>query len=85
MALTETIGVEEEVDEDDPMDEGAVLCDEIDSSKMIDEVEALILQEPTHLPMDQVDTGSDHNDVQIVGSHIEKYTRCEFSSQAATN
>ena len=86
MALTETTGVEEEVDEDDPMDEGAVLCDEIDSSKMIDEeVEALILQEPTHLPMDQVDTESDHNDVQIVGPHIEKYTRCEFPSQAATN
>ena len=63
MALTETTGVEE-VDEDDPMDEGAVLCDEIDSSKMIDkEVEALTLQEPTHLPMDQVDTESDHNDV----------------------
>ena len=41
----ETTGVEEEeVYEDDPMDEGTVLCDEIDSSKMIDEeVEALIL------------------------------------------
>ena len=83
----ETTGVEEEeVDEDDPMDEGAVLCDEIDSSKMIDEeVEALILQEPTHLPMNQVDIESDYNDVQIVGPHVEKYTGCEFSSRAATN
>jgi hypothetical protein len=41
------MGIEnrEEIDEDDPMDESMVLCDEIDSSRMIDEeVEALILQ-----------------------------------------
>ena len=83
----ETAGVEEEeeIDEDDPIDEDVVLCDEIDSSRMIDEVEALILQEPRHLLMDQADAESDHDDVHIVGTYVERYTGHEFSSHAATN
>ena len=86
----ETIGVEdeeeEEIDEDDPMDEGIVLYDGIDSSRMIDEeVEALILQEPRHLLMDQADAEPDDNDVHVVGAYVERYTGHEFSSRAATN
>ena len=77
---------EEEVDEDDLMDEDTVLYDGVDSSRTIDEeVEALMLQEPRHLLMDQTNAESDHDDVQIVGTHIERYTGHEFSSHAATN
>jgi hypothetical protein len=77
---------EEEIDEDDPMDEGMILCDEIDSSRMIDEeVEALILQEPSHLLIDQADAESDHDDVHIIGANMERYTGCEFSSRTATS
>lgn len=75
---------DEELDEDDPMDE--VTYDEIDSSRMIDqEVEALILQKPEHLLIGKPGAESDHGDVHIVGTHVERYTGLEFSSHAATS
>ena len=80
----ETTGVEdsEELDEDDQGDE--VVYDEIDSSKLIDEeVGALILQNPRNITMDKPD--SDGDDVQIVGTNVERYTGYEFSSRGATN
>ena len=68
------------------MGEDAIPYDEIDSSRMIDEeVGALILQEPSHLPMSQDDAGSDHDDVHIIGTYVERYTGHEFSSYAANS
>ena len=48
-------------------------------------MEALILQKPRNPLIDQENVESDHSDVCIVGSHVEKYTGHEFSSRAATN
>ena len=84
----ETMRVEEgeEIDEHDSMSKDAVPYDEIDSSRTIgEEVEALILQEPNHLPMDQIDAGSDHDDVHIIGINVDRYTGHEFSSCTATS
>ena len=50
-----------------------------------EEVEALILQKPRNLLIDQEDAESDNNDVHTVGSHVEKYTGYEFLSRVATN
>ena len=82
----ETVGTEdnEELDEDDPM--GEVVYDGIDSSRMVDEeVEALILQKPRHMLIDQPDAESGSDDVHIVGAHMERYTGHEFSSRVATD
>jgi len=76
----------EKAGEDYSMNEDAVLYDEIDSSRTIDEqVEALFLQEPSHLHIGQIDTGSDHNDVHIIGTYVDRYTGHVFSSRTATN
>lgn len=83
----ETTGVEdeEESDEDDPMGEDVVLYDEIDSSRSIDEeVETLMLQNPNHTVTNQAGAESDHDDVQIVGTHVERYTGHKFSPHVAT-
>jgi len=61
-----------------------VICDEIDSSRMInEEVEDLVLQESIN--PDQSDDESDYGDACPVGAQMEKYTGCEFSSCKATN
>jgi hypothetical protein len=68
------------------MDEDAVLYDDIDSSRTIDEeVETLILQEPSHLCTGQIDAETDPDDVHIIGTCVERYTGREFSSCAATS
>jgi hypothetical protein len=68
------------------MDEDAVLYDDIDSSRTIDEeVENLILQEPSHLLTGQIDAETDPDDVHIIGTYVERYTGREFSSCAATS
>ena len=68
------------------MDEGAVPYDEIDSSKTInEEVEALILQELSHLPMGQINAGPDHDDVHIIGISMDRYTGHQFSSSTVTS
>ena len=62
------------------MDE--VVYNEIDSSKMVDEETMdLILQQPVHPLVHRPDAGSDHDDDQVVGPNIERYTGHEFSSQ----
>ena len=76
--------VEEEKSGNDAVSE-VVSYDEIDSSRTIDEeVEALILQKPNHLFRSPADVESDHDDVHIIGMHVEKYTGLEFSSHVAT-
>ena len=78
-----TIGEEDddEFDEDDPMVD--VTYDEIDSSRMINEVGTLVLQEPGHL-MGEQNAKSDDGDIHIVGENVERYTGHQFSSHAAT-
>jgi hypothetical protein len=73
---------DEELYGGDPKDE--VVYDEIDSSRTIDEVEALILQKPGHLE-GEPGAESNHGDVHIVGAHVERYTGYEFSSCTATS
>jgi len=63
-----------------------VVYDEIDSSRMIDEETMdLILQQPGHPLAHKPDAESDHDDHQVVGANMERYTGCEFSSCTATN
>ena len=72
-----TTGIEdeEESSEGDSMGQDAVLYDEVDSSRTIDEeVEALMLQRSSLLATNQADAESDHDDVCIVGTHVERYT-----------
>jgi hypothetical protein len=81
---------EEESSEDDSMDGDVIPYDEIDSSKTInEEVEALILQKPSHILIDPVDTelGDDGDDdgVHIIGTHVESYTGYDFSPHVATS
>ncbi len=80
-----TTGVEdeEESSEDGSMGQDAVLYDEVDSSRTIDEeVEALMLQRSSHLVTDQANAESDHDDVCIVGAHVERYTGHVLPSHA---
>ena len=71
---------DEESDEADSVDQNAVLYDEIDSSRTLnEEVGALILQGPNNPLVNQTDVEPD-NDVHIVGSNMERYTGCEFSA-----
>jgi len=76
---------DDEADEEDgQVDE--VICDDIDSSRMLnEEVEMVILQEPRHIHVGQPDIEPGHDDAHIVGSHMEVYTGHQFSSCAATN
>ena len=72
------------IDEDNQGDE--VVYDEIDSSRTIDEETLdLILQQSRHPLAHEPDADSDHNDHQIVGANMERYTGHEFSSHTATN
>jgi hypothetical protein len=67
------------------MDGDTVPYNEIDSSKMIDEeVEALILEKPNHLFKGQAGVELDHDDVAIVGVHVERYTGYDVSPYIAT-
>lgn len=67
------------------MGEDVVPYDEIDSSRTIDEeVEALVLQQPSYLLANQADAEPEHDDVHVIGTHVEKYTGHKFSSYVAT-
>jgi hypothetical protein len=48
-------------------------------------VEALNLQKPGHLHLGQIDVGSDHDDVHIIGTYVSRYTGHEFTSCTATS
>lgn len=77
-------GEDEQPEEDEQVD--AVVYDEIDSSRMIDEeITNLVLQEPGHLLADQPDAESDNEDHQVIGENMGRFTGQEFSSRAATN
>jgi len=56
-----------------------VVYDEIDSSRMIDEETMdLILQQSGHPLAHKPDANSDHDDHQVVGANMERYTGREF-------
>lgn len=72
-------------DESEDVGEKAVLYDEVDSSRTIEEVVGgFIMQKPGSLPIGQAETESDH-DVHIIGACLERFTDHEFSSCTATN
>ena len=77
-----------EIDEDEGEDgvEGVVRYDEIDSSRTVDEeVGAFILQETNNPSVSQRDAELDHDDVHIIGTHVERYTGHEFPSHTYTS
>jgi len=75
---------DDDVDEDNQVDK--VVYDEIDSSRTIDEETTdLILQQPRNPLAYKPDAESDHDDHQVVGADMERYTGREFSSCTATN
>ena len=77
-------GEEEEdyVDEESDVD---AVYDEIDSARLIDEeVADLILQQPRNPLAQKPDAASDHDDHQVVGAKMERFTGHNFSSHTAT-
>ena len=68
------------------MGEDAVSYDEIDSSRTInEEVESLILQGPSSLPVNQNNAGSDDEDVHVIGTNVDRYTGHRFSSSTVNS